>query len=60
MYRSAFVPLVKVDSKVSAALSILYDFFAEAYRGHCLSCSFVIEGAPQGLGLSWIDLGPVS
>ena len=46
---------VEVDPKVSEAVHAFYDFSIEGDCWHCLSDCFVVEGAPQGLCLAWIE-----
>ena len=48
---------VEVDPEVSETVRAFYDFSIEGNCWHCLSYSFVLEGAPQGLWLAWIDFG---
>ena len=48
---------VEVDPKVSETVHVFYDFSTEGDCWHCLSYSFVVEGAPQGLCLAWTDFG---
>ena len=46
---------VEVDSEASETVLAFYGFSIEDDCWHCLSCCFVVEGAPQGLRLAWMS-----
>ena len=48
---------VEVDPEVSETVHAFFDFSDEGDSWHFLSYCFVVEGAPQGLRLAWINFG---
>ena len=46
-----------MDPEVSETVRAFYGFSIEGDCWHCLSYCFVVQGAPQGLRLAWVDLG---